>query len=94
MDLEVSRVRWTASLASYWFLPLPAALQDASPQEGPPMDHSGTGRAKEEASSPAPEQQPWASMPGQQAGGEWRSGGGGPEEPDGGWPRAQALQPL
>lgn len=39
-----------------WFLPLPPSLQDTSPQERPPMDHPGAGRAKEEASPPPAEQ--------------------------------------
>lgn len=58
------------------------------------MDHAGTGRAKEEASPAAPKRQPQVSVPAQWAGGEWRRRGGRPKEPGGGWPGAQALQPL
>ena len=44
------------SLPAYVFYLFLASVQDASPQERPTLDHTGAGRAKEEASSPAPEQ--------------------------------------
>lgn len=58
-----------------------AVREDASTKEGPPMDHIGADRTKEEASPTAPQQRSWATESDLQTGGEWRPGGKDPEKP-------------